>query len=74
MDPSAIRIARRLVHEMLQCANEQLDLHMFMGIGIGLAFCYEEMTGRTAKDKKPQELMQWALGLPDERYRRVDPT
>ena len=72
LDPSAIRTAKRIAHEMLQVANEQIDLHFFMGLGFGLAICYEEMTGRTAADKKPQELIQWTLDLPAVPYFRVE--
>jgi hypothetical protein len=74
LDPSAIRIAKRIAHEMLQISSEQIDLHFFMGVGIALAISYEEMTGRTAADKKPQELIQWAVyDLPDVNYFKVGP-
>lgn len=74
LDPSAIRIAKRVAHEMLQIATEQIDLHFFMGMGMALAICYEEITGRTAADKKPQQLIQWTLDLPDTPYFKVENT
>lgn len=69
-----IRIVKRLTHEMLQVAHEKIDLSLFMGLGYALAICYEETTGRTVNDKKPKELMQWALDLPEVRYMKVDNT
>lgn len=71
LDPSAIRIAKRVAHEMLQVAHEQVDMSFFMGLGFSLAIIYEEMTGRTAKDKKPQEIIQWTLDLPEVPYFKV---
>jgi len=71
MDKTGIRIARRVVAYMLSVAEQQVDLAFFQGLGMGLAICFEEMTGSTAKNKKPQELMQWALALPDEKYPKV---
>lgn len=72
MHPSSIRIARRLVNEMLEVAKDQTDMSMFIGLGLALALCFEEMTARSAKNMKPRELMQWAKELPDERYKRVE--
>jgi hypothetical protein len=72
-DETSIRIAKRIVVQMLALAEQKVDLNMFMGYGLCLAVCYEEMTGRTAHDKKPQALMQWAKGLPDVSYRKVQP-
>jgi uncharacterized protein YggL (DUF469 family) len=66
-----IRTVKRIAHEMLQVATEQLDMSFFQGLGFGLALAYEEMTGRTAADKKPQELMQWALSLPEIKFKKV---
>lgn len=72
MNPTTIRIARRIVVQMLALAEQKSSLEMFMGYGMCLAVCYEEMMHRTAHDKKPQELMEWAKDLPDERYNRVE--
>lgn len=71
MNPTTIRIARRLVTYMLDIAEQQVDLSAFMGIGIALAVVFEETTGRSAQSLKPQEIMEWAKNLPDERYPRV---
>jgi len=71
MDKVSIRITRRVVAYMLSVAEQQVDLAFFQGLGMALAVCFEEMTGSTAKNKKPQDLMQWALALPDEKYPRV---
>jgi phosphoribosylaminoimidazole (AIR) synthetase len=71
MGEAEIRTVKRLAHEMLQVSHEQLDMSFFMGLGYALAIAYEESTGRTAADKKPQELIQWALGLPEVRFKKV---
>ena len=71
MDASAIRIARRCAIYMGEIAEQQVDLHFFMGVGLTLAICFEEMTGSSAGNRKPQELIQWALNLPDVPYPRV---
>ena len=52
--------------------NHERSLSFFMGLGMSLAVIYEEMTGRPAGDKKPQQLMEWAKDLPAERYRHTD--
>lgn len=70
-ETSSTRIAKRVAHEMLQVAHEQVDLHFYMGLGFSIAIIYEEMTGRSAASRKPQELIQWALELPEVAYRRV---
>lgn len=68
MNPITIRLARRIATEMLAISHQQTDLHIFMGMGLALAFCYEEMTGKSVETTrmKPQELLQWALSLPRE--------
>lgn len=71
MTQTEVRIARRLVTYMLSVAEQQIDLQFFQGLGVALAVVYEEMTGRTAVDKKPLELIQWAKNLPEERYPKV---
>ena len=72
MEASEIRLVKRIAHEMLQVAHEQIDMSFFMGLGYALAICYEEITGRTAADKTQRELQQWALGLPDVRFMKVN--
>jgi hypothetical protein len=64
MTETEIRIVKRLVTYMQDISEQQIDFNFFMGVGLTLAICYEEMTGRTAQNKKPRELMQWALDLP----------
>lgn len=71
MEASEIRFVKRIAHEMLQVAHEQIDMSFFMGLGFSLGLAYEEITGRTCADKKPQELIQWALDLPEVRYKKV---
>lgn len=51
--------------------NKERDLAFFQGLGLGLAICFEEMTGSTARDKTPKGLMEWALSLPNVPYPRV---
>lgn len=74
MSAAEIRIVKRITHEMLQVSHEGLDMSFFMGLGFSLALAYEEITGRTAANKKPKELMQWALDLPEVLYMKVDNT
>jgi len=71
MNEESIRIAKRIVVQMMAIAEQQMDLNLFMGYGFCLAVCFEEMTGRTAHDKKPQALMEWARALPDVPYKKV---
>ena len=71
MNPTTIRIARRIVTQMMALAEQQSELAIFMGYGLCLAVCFEEMTGKSAMYIKPQALMQWAKDLPDEKYPRV---
>lgn len=71
MSADSIRIAKRIVTYMLSVAEQQVDMQFFQGLGMGLAVCFEEMTGSTAKDKKPKDLMQWALALQEVRFPKV---
>ena len=71
MESTEIRIARRICAYMMEASEQQINLEYFKGLGISLAVCYEEMMGRTALDKKPLELLKWALDLPKERYPHV---
>jgi hypothetical protein len=71
MDATQIRIAKRVTHYMLEVANEQIDMNFFMGLGFSLGIIYEEVTGKTCASLKPQELMQWALGLPEVPFPKV---
>lgn len=66
-----IRIARRVATYMLEISEQQVDLHFFQGLGLTLAICYEEMTGRSARDTKPKDLIEWAKALPPVRYPHV---
>ena len=68
MNHAEIRIAKRLVTYMLEVAEQGVDMNFFMGIGLTLAIVYEECTGRSAKDKKPRDLIQWAKDLPEVRF------
>jgi hypothetical protein len=58
-----IRIAKRVATYMLEVAEQQVDLHFFMGLGFSLAVIYEEVTGLSAKNTKPKDLIQWAQAL-----------
>ena len=71
LNPATIRIARRIAVQMCAVAEQQIDMNFFQGMGICLAFCFEEMTGRSARYQKPKDLLQWALNLPEEKYPRV---
>lgn len=51
--------------------NRERSLAFFQGLGLALMVCFEEMTGNTAKDKKPIDVMQWALELPTVPYPKV---
>jgi hypothetical protein len=56
---------------MLEIAEQHLDMSFFMGLGFSLAIIYEEITGRPAAERKPQELIQWARDLPEVRFPKV---
>lgn len=71
MSEPEIRIAKRIATYMLSVAEQQVDLAFFMGLGLTLAISYEESTGRSAKDKKPRELIQWAQDLPSVTFPHV---
>ncbi len=64
-------MARRIAVYMLECADQQINIEFFKGLGMALAVVYEELTGRTAANKKPQEILQWAKDLPPVRYPHV---
>jgi hypothetical protein len=71
MGPVEIRIARRVATYMMEVAEQQVDLHFFQGLGMALAVIFEESTGKSAKDVKPKELLEWANNLPQVPYPRV---
>lgn len=71
MTDTEIRIARRLATYMLEVAEQKVDMHFFQGLGLGLGVVFEETTGRTASNKKPKEIIQWALNLPQVPYSHV---
>jgi hypothetical protein len=66
----AHRIAKRVVFEMVKISEhapqdeQRQRMQFFMGLGISLAFCFEEITGKSARSEKPLDLMKWALALP----------
>lgn len=64
MQDSEVRYVKRLVLEMLKLCQHQDALPMFMGLGLALAFFYEEATGKESKNLKPLELMQWVIDMP----------
>lgn len=61
-----IIIAKRILKQQVLLAQKQIDMNMFMGLGMALATVYEVATGRRVVQEKitPQEVMQWALSLP----------
>lgn len=71
IDDTNIRIAKRVSTYMLEVAEQQVDLSFFMGLGLTLAIIYEEMTGTTSANKKPQYLIEWAKNLPEVRFPHV---
>lgn len=66
--PAAIRITKRLVLEMVNLATSEAfnktNLLLFEGMGLALAMCFEELTTNSARNRKPREIMQWAMELP----------
>lgn len=58
-------IAKRISVEMLGCIQHKLGSQVFLGLGVALAIVYESITGRSAKERKPQELVEWASNLPN---------
>lgn len=71
MTDTEIRIAKRVATYMLEVAETGVDLSFFQGLGMALAVIYEEITGLTAADKKPQLIIQWAKALPDVKFPHV---
>jgi len=71
MSSTEIRIARRVATYMMEIAAQQVDMNFFQGLGLALAVIFEECTGSSAKDKKPQTIIQWAQDLPHEPYPKV---
>ena len=68
IDDTTARIAKRLVQTMISFAtNDSLTrkqgMDTFKGLGFALAMVYEETTGNSANNRKPKELMQWAINL-----------
>lgn len=66
-NPNLKKVAKRIalnMRDMSSAANNSPEnLKLFMGLGLALAFCFEELTGHTCSDKKPLEVLQWALSL-----------
>ena len=56
---------------MLEVAEQKVDMHFFQGLGLGLAVTYEEITGNTANNRKPKDIIEWAQNLPDVAYPHV---
>jgi len=71
MSNTEIRIARRVATYMLEIAEQQVDMNFFQGLGLALAVIFEECTGSSARDKKPQTIIEWARNLPDVAYPKV---
>lgn len=65
------RIAKRILFEMLNLtsgkdrASVEQRYHTFIGLSLALIYVYEEYTGQSAKERKPKELMTWAMELPE---------
>lgn len=77
MNEQLIRLAQRTVAHMLNKAQNKdaltlkTDLNQFMGMGLILAFIYEEATGNNAEHMKPQQVIEWAINQPMTRPRGV---
>jgi hypothetical protein len=70
MTDTTTRIAQRIVQAMIsiatnQAASKDMKLEMFKGLGMALAFVFEETQGKSAINRKPKELMEWAISLPE---------
>lgn len=74
LDDAKIMVVKRIVNVMGSLVMDTSDHDSTMrleGLGLALAFCFEEFTNITAKDKKPSELMVWGIELPAPLVRRV---
>lgn len=66
-------IARRIAREMVKATKLSTNkggLEYFIGLGVALGIVWEIATNKqpgAANKMKPQEILEWAKGLPEER-------
>ena len=66
------RIAQFIIATLQnQAGGAKVTIDTYKGASMALAFCFEEMTGRSAANIKPKELLKWALSLPKPEKRLV---
>lgn len=65
------RIAHRLLREMIHVAEANGDMKFFQGVGMSLAIVFEEVTGQSAKNLTPKQVMQWAMRVPEPEKSRI---
>ena len=74
LDDAKILVVKRIVNAMsglILNTSSLEDTHRLQGLGLALAFCFEEFVGVSARDKKPSELIVWGIELPEPAVRRV---
>ena len=74
LDDAKILVVKRIVNAMsglLLNTSSAEDTRRLEGLGLALAFCFEEFVGISARDKKPSELIVWGIELPEPAVRRV---
>ncbi len=61
-------LTKRLAFAMAEMVNSKDKskeaLGVFIGLGMALGMCFELVTGHSVKDKKPMDVLKWAISLP----------
>lgn len=74
MTDTEILISKRIAQAMgaliLNTSDHESTLRL-QGLGLALAFCFEEIMGISSKSKRPSELITWAIQLPEPQIKRV---
>ena len=74
LNDTTAMIAKRITSAMgslVLSTNSHDDTCRLQGLGLALAFVFEESAGESSKQRKPSELMKWAIELPDPVVKRV---
>lgn len=75
VDDAKITVVKRIIQVMSTIIDQPSDHDQTMrlqGLGLALAFCFEEFTGHSSKGRRPSELMKWGFDLPAPLIRKVN--
>lgn len=67
---SLLRVAQRCAIKMIKLSEDvepktrNGSINQFAGMALALAYLFEEVTDRDARDKTPRDLLKWAINLP----------